>query len=165
VVFRPIPFSYLIGFCNLILLNLKQRPIRRRRFRRWNIEIHSQFSLLFIFISKIHLVGIWNELNIQITHRKKRFDKLSSLSAEEKEIVLSEYTRFIIVRHPFERLLSAYRNKFEGSLESARYFQVYSMMCLFAYIFSSLFCLSLCQHTFILHVEAFSVILIQWGIR
>lgn len=36
--------------------------------------------------------------------------------------MLTHYTRIIIVRHQFKRLLSAYRNRLEGDLLSARYF-------------------------------------------
>lgn len=44
------------------------------------------------------------------------------MSVDEQERVLGEYTKFIVVRHPFERLLSAYRNKLESDQGSALYF-------------------------------------------
>lgn len=59
-----------------------------------------------------------------VAHAAGRFTKLSDLPPEQRQQVLADdFTRFIIVRHPFERLLSAYRNKLESDSSSSRYFQ------------------------------------------
>lgn len=47
------------------------------------------------------------------SHIKDRLPNLSLFTKEEVESRLKEYTKFMFVRHPFERLLSAFRNKFE----------------------------------------------------
>lgn len=75
------------------------------------------------------LEGKWNNtdvLSIQagLAHSPGMFKNLSSVSKEDRDNMLENYHKMIIVRNPFERLLSAYRNKMEGSLPSARYFQV-----------------------------------------
>lgn len=59
-----------------------------------------------------------------LVHAPGSLLRLSDMKKEEALRCLRDYNTFIMVRHPFERLLSAYRNKLEGSLPSAKYFQV-----------------------------------------
>ena len=47
---------------------------------------------------------------------------LSDLTTSEVRHVLRNYFKFIVVREPFERLLSAYRNKMEAQTNSSRFF-------------------------------------------
>ncbi|CAG2055553.1 unnamed protein product [Timema podura] len=56
-------------------------------------------------------------------HEKSIFTKLSKYSTTDINILLKTYTKFLFVRHPFERLLSAFRNKLEQHYLSSKYFQ------------------------------------------
>ncbi|XP_050527659.1 carbohydrate sulfotransferase 11 isoform X2 [Daktulosphaira vitifoliae] len=58
-----------------------------------------------------------------LVHKPSTLYRLSNYSADVASEMLGTYTKFLFVRHPFERLLSAYRNKLEQRHESSRYFQ------------------------------------------
>lgn len=63
------------------------------------------------------------DIPADFVHRTGVLPKLSNFSAETATQMLQTYTTFLIVRHPFERLLSAYRNKLEQHSPSSKYFQ------------------------------------------
>ncbi|XP_069186249.1 carbohydrate sulfotransferase 11 isoform X3 [Procambarus clarkii] len=56
-------------------------------------------------------------------HRKNVFTKLGDLEPQEIRHRLHTYTKFLFVRHPIERVLSAFRNKFEKNYTSSSYFK------------------------------------------
>lgn len=66
-----------------------------------------------------HLLGI----PAADAHAEGTLTRLSDLPKKRINKILKDYNAFIMVRHPFERLLSAFRNKLEGDLPSAKYFQ------------------------------------------
>ena len=57
-----------------------------------------------------------------LAHADNSTLRLSQLDPPAVRHCLEHYTAFVMVRHPFERLLSAYRNKFENTY--SQYFQV-----------------------------------------
>lgn len=58
-----------------------------------------------------------------IAHQQHYIPSLINFTRLEIQEMLEGYTKFIFVRHPFERLLSAYKNKFEQNYNSSKYFQ------------------------------------------
>ncbi|GIY59361.1 carbohydrate sulfotransferase 11 [Caerostris darwini] len=49
------------------------------------------------------------------THQANVFKTLNQFTPEEIKTKLKSYWKFVFARHPYERILSAYRNKFEES--------------------------------------------------
>lgn len=48
---------------------------------------------------------------------------MKDLPVKDRAEVLEEYTKLLFVRHPLERILSAFRNKFEGTAATSIQFQ------------------------------------------
>ena len=57
------------------------------------------------------------------SHRLHVFRRLNNYTEEEIRYRLDHFLKFMFVRHPLERLLSAYRNKFNSNYSSSEYFR------------------------------------------
>ncbi|CAB0016902.1 unnamed protein product, partial [Nesidiocoris tenuis] len=56
-------------------------------------------------------------------HDRQFHSTLRNFTAVDAEYFLKKYTKFMFVRHPFERLLSAYKNKLEQNYIGSKYFK------------------------------------------
>ncbi|KAF2364934.1 Sulfotransferase [Trinorchestia longiramus] len=63
-----------------------------------------------------------SEIPSHVPHVSRSLRSLadSSFSSDDVRVRLSRYTKFLFVRHPMERLVSAFRNKFEKETQFSR---------------------------------------------
>ncbi|CAH0549616.1 unnamed protein product [Brassicogethes aeneus] len=103
-----------------------------------HILVDHKHKLLYCYVPKIActnwkrvLMVLTNQSNASnlvdipsnLVHSKNATVKLSDLDKNLAKKCLETYTTFLMVRHPFERILSAYRNKFNGNYTNSKYFQ------------------------------------------
>ena len=83
-----------------------------------HLIVDNKHKILYCYIPKIacttwkkimtHLLGIKNNRSVHSQH----FPLLGSYSKSKVRYILDNYYKFMFVRDPFERLLSAYKDKF-----------------------------------------------------
>ncbi|XP_045107618.1 carbohydrate sulfotransferase 11-like isoform X2 [Portunus trituberculatus] len=103
-----------------------------------NLLVDDKNRVLYCYVPKVActnwkrmmliLSGASNETNPQripadSVHRKNVFTKLSDLKPDDIQHRLLTYSKFLFVRHPVERVISAFRNKFEMNYTSSAYFK------------------------------------------
>lgn len=94
-----------------------------------HIHVNHRYKLLYCPIPKVACTSLKTLMvqSIEPTVRQSRWkvhstpwmhkigiDELVMYPRDEVNRMLSEYTKVMFVRHPFERLISAYRDKFEN---------------------------------------------------
>ena len=90
----------------------------------WPFIVEDRYRLLYTYISKVASTN-WKSAFLVLQGKYKKVEdvpgrsahaqslvKLSSLPDKDIKQRLDKYTNFIFVRHPFARVLSAYRSKF-----------------------------------------------------
>ncbi|CAH1394301.1 unnamed protein product [Nezara viridula] len=102
-----------------------------------HIVVDTKHQLLYCYVPKVActnwkrlfmiLTGATNTTNVLSIPATKAHNRLSLLTLSnftytEIKYLLSTYTKFLFVRHPFERLLSAFRNKLEYKYNRSMYF-------------------------------------------
>ncbi|KAJ1103932.1 hypothetical protein NDU88_001349 [Pleurodeles waltl] len=74
-----------------------------------------------ILLLKTNMTNNYFELSNEVVHSRKSFQILNSYPLEKQQQLLKSYTKLMFARHPFERLVSAYRDKFLRYRESEYY--------------------------------------------
>ncbi|XP_063926954.1 carbohydrate sulfotransferase 11-like [Zophobas morio] len=102
-----------------------------------HVLVDHKHKMLYCYVPKVACTN-WKRLLMVLTgtssssnlvdipgslaHADNSTLRLSQLDPPAVRHCLEHYTAFVMVRHPFERLLSAYRNKFENTY--SQYFQL-----------------------------------------
>ncbi|KAG7155929.1 carbohydrate sulfotransferase 11-like isoform X1 [Homarus americanus] len=103
-----------------------------------NLIVDDKNHILYCYVPKVACTN-WKRIMLMLmggtnltephsipsdsVHRKNVFTKLGDLEPQDIRYRLHTYTKFIFVRHPIERVLSAFRNKFEKNYTSSAYFK------------------------------------------
>ncbi|CAG9784084.1 unnamed protein product [Diatraea saccharalis] len=122
--------------CNRLNLKYSLEDIPDNQLE--HILIDESHRFLYCYVPKVActnwkrilmiLTGKWNDTDVlsipaHLAHSPGMFRNLSSVPKDQRSYMLDNFQKMLIVRNPFERLLSAYRNKLEGDTPSAKYFQ------------------------------------------
>ena len=119
---------------------LKSSPLNLKNKEQLDhLIVDDKHKLLYCYVPKVActnwkrvlmiLMGKTNhtdplQIVANVSHRMHVFRRLSDYKTEEIQHRLKNYMKFMFVRHPFERLLSAYRNKFLQNSSNSDYFRV-----------------------------------------
>ena len=81
--------------------------------------VNDKYKVIYCYIPKVActqwkrvFLALENRTNVADVHSKSNFKFLQKYSVEGVKMRLQSYYKFFFVREPFERLLSAYENKF-----------------------------------------------------
>ncbi|KAM6908923.1 carbohydrate sulfotransferase 12-like [Xenentodon cancila] len=66
-------------------------------------------------------------------HGANKFNSLKHLQTSEQKERLKKYTKFLFVRNPFVRLISAYRDKFQYKVENEYFYQNFARVMMRLY--------------------------------
>lgn len=103
-----------------------------------HILVDSKHQLLYCYVPKVActnwkrvlmiLSGVINTTEVlsipaDLAHSRHVLASLANYTEPRIAQLLTTYTKFLFVRHPFERLVSAFRNKLEPNLIRSKYFQ------------------------------------------
>lgn len=103
-----------------------------------HVLVDEKHKLLYCYVPKVActnwkrvfmvLLGSAGQRNAssipaEVVHNQSAFPKLSDYTFDEVKFFVTNFTKYLFVRHPFERLLSAFRNKLEKPSHGSKYFR------------------------------------------